>query len=71
MDWIYERGLSCGDVTGLINSWIFSERDRSILYRRYIDGITIENLSLEFDISVSQIKRIVRKGTEAILSHCW
>lgn len=44
-----------------INETIHSERDRDILKRRKIDGITIERLSEEFEMSVSQIKRIIRK----------
>lgn len=45
---------------------IHSERDRKVLERRLIDGVTFERLSEEFDMSVSQIKRIVWKGTEII-----
>ena len=44
-----------------IHEMIHSERDRQILRRRKIDGITIEKLSEEFDISVSQVKRILQK----------
>lgn len=71
MDWIYERGLTCSDVSGLIESWIFSERDRNILRRRFIDGIRLEQLAAEFNMSVSQIKRIVSRGRQTILSQCW
>lgn len=49
-----------------INEYIHSERDRSILKRRLIDGITYEGLAEEFDLSVTQIKRIVYKGTDKI-----
>lgn len=45
----------------LINEWIFSERDRSILKRRLLDGICFEPLAEEFDMSVRQIKNIVYK----------
>ena len=46
----------------LIDEYIHSERDRAILKRRLIDGITYESLAEEFDLSVSQIKRIVYKA---------
>lgn len=71
MAWIFERGLSCTQVSNLIDTWIFNERDRKILYRRFIDGIRLEPLAAEFDLSVSQIKRIINKGRETIISQCW
>lgn len=71
MDWIYERGLSCSDVASLIELWIFNQRDRRILYRRFIDGVHIEELAAEFDLSVSQTKRIISKGKATLVSQCW
>jgi hypothetical protein len=50
-------------VEKLIDEYIHSERDRKILKRRLIDGICYEPLAEEFDLSVSQVKRIVyRQG---------
>ena len=71
MEWIYERGLSCNQIDDLINSWIFSERNRRILHRRFIDGVRIDALSEEFDLSVSQIKRIIAAGKNTLVSQCW
>ena len=48
---------------------IHSERDRRLLERRLIDGITFERLAEENELSVSQVKRIVMKGTEIIFRH--
>ena len=45
---------------------IHSERDRKILERRLIDGITFEQLAEEAEISVSQAKRIVWKGSDIV-----
>ena len=53
-------------ISVAIDEYIHSERDRSILKRRLIDGITYEGLAEEFDLSVTQIKRIVYKGTDKI-----
>lgn len=44
-----------------IDEWIFSERDRAILKRRFLDGQCYEPLAYEFDMSVRQIKNIVYK----------
>lgn len=56
------------EVEQLIDEWIFSERDRAILKRRLLDGICFEPLAEEFDLSVRQIKTIVYKGTQKVLS---
>lgn len=53
-------------VSSLIDEYIHSERDRAILKRRLIDGITYEALAEEFDLSVTQVKRIVYKGEDII-----
>ena len=46
----------------LIDEWIFSERDRQILKRRLLDGITHEKIAEEFDMSDRQIRAIVKKS---------
>lgn len=45
-----------------IDEWVFNERSRQILKRRLLDGITLERLAEEFDISVAQTKRIINRG---------
>lgn len=65
------QDLSCEELDTLINSWIRSERDRCVCRRKLIDGIRFEPLAEEFDLSVSQVKRIVYRGKEIISSHCW
>ena len=52
-----------------IDEWIHSERDRKIMKRRLIDGICFEPLAEEFDMSVTQIKRIVYKHEMKIYAH--
>lgn len=56
-------------ISHLIDEWIRSERDRNILKRRLIDGITFEALAGEFDLSVRQIKNIVYKSQERLFKH--
>lgn len=57
------------DLSRVIEEHIHSERDRAILKRRYIDGICYEPLAEEFNLSVSQIKRIVHKHEYTIFKH--
>ena len=53
-------------IAYLIDEYIHSERDRKIMKRRLIDGICFEPLAEEFDMSVSQVKRIVYKQERKI-----
>lgn len=60
---------SNSQIADLIDEWIHSERDRAIMKRRLIDGLTFEKLAEEFDMSVRQIKRIVYKCSECLFKH--
>lgn len=64
--------LSKTEISDLIDEWIIgknSERNRKILKRRLIDGITYESLAEEFDLSVRQIKNIVYKSEQQLFLH--
>ena len=39
-----------------------AERNRQLLKRRLIDGVTLERLAEEFDMSVTQVKDIIKKN---------
>jgi DNA-directed RNA polymerase sigma subunit (sigma70/sigma32) len=52
-------GLSRSQWEQLIDEWVFNERDRKILKRRLLDGITFEKLAEEFGMSVQQTKTVV------------
>lgn len=56
-------------IRDLIAEYIHSERDRKILCRRLIDGITFERLAEEFDMSVRQIQNIVKKNEDFLFRH--
>ena len=43
-----------------------AERNRKILKRRLIDGITYEQLAEEFDLSVQMIQKIIYKNESKI-----
>lgn len=55
--------LSRTEWEALIDEWIFNERDRQILKRRLLDGLTFEQLANEFNYSTQNIQRIIYKGT--------
>ena len=56
-------------IRDIIAEYIHNERDRRLLERRLIDGITFERLAEECDLSVSHVKRIVWKNTEILSRH--
>lgn len=60
---------SNSEVAKIIDEYIHNERNRRLLKRRYIDGITLESLAEEFDISVRQVKNIIYKNENVILKH--
>lgn len=57
------------DLELLIDEWVRSDRNRKILKRRLIDGIHYEKIAEEFELSDRQIKTIVKKEKENIISH--
>lgn len=66
------RDISRSELENLIDEWIvgsYAERNRKILKRRLIDGICYEPLAEEFDMSVRQIKNIVKANEPKILKH--
>lgn len=63
---IEETGLTANDIIELIDQRVLNERDRKLLRRRYIDGITYEQLAEEFDLSRTQVCNIVYKYQKRI-----
>ena len=64
--------ISRSALTAVIDEWIIGnngERNRQIMKRRCIDGICLEPLAEEFELSHTQIKAIVRKCEGIILQH--
>lgn len=64
-----EHGLSRSQITELTDEWILNARDRQIVKRRLIDGITYEELAEEFHLSAQRVKEIVGKALAVILTH--
>ena len=50
----------------LIDKYIFNERDRLIMKRKLLDGITHERVAEEFDMSTRRIKVIIKQGTDIL-----
>ena len=57
-------------IRELIREHIHSERDRMILARRLIDGVTFERLAEEFEMSPRQIRTIVHRNETILFRYC-
>lgn len=61
---ICERSIS--EWSHLIDEWVYSERDRYILKRHLLDGLTYEQLAEDTGLSTRQIARVVPKAKEIL-----
>lgn len=50
----------------IVEEFIHSERNRRILIRKYCDKRTIDQLAEEFQMSTSQIKRIITRDGDTV-----
>lgn len=60
--------LSKDELDYLIEQYIFNQKYRSVLRRRLFDGIGYEPLAEEYQMSVRQVKNIVYKSMNKIIS---
>ena len=56
-------------IRELIAEYIHSERDRKLLLRRLVDGITFERLAEEFEMSTKQVRTVVHKCEGVLFKH--
>lgn len=61
--------LSKQQVLDLIDAYIFNERNRQILMRRLLDGVSYEDLAEEYSLSVNQVKTVCYKAIDKISAH--
>lgn len=63
-----EMGLTVRELTEIIEQRVFSERDRQILKRRWIDDISYNDLEEEFYLSIDRLKKIVAYHKKALFN---
>lgn len=61
------KDYSNSEIILLINEYVHSERDRLILFDRFVNGLTFSELSDKFYLSERQIKRIVKKADNILI----
>lgn len=58
--------LSNTELSALVDDWVKSQRDRQVMKRKLIDGITYERIAEEQELSVKQVYRIVSKWSRLL-----
>lgn len=61
--------ISRSAMESLIEEWCLKEKYRTILKLRFLDGLTYEEVAERVDMSDRQVKRIVYKYGDVVLSH--
>ena len=64
-----DLGLPRTEIECLIDEWVFHEIHRSILKRRLLDGLTMEQLAEEFELSVERTKEIIYNAQQQLTRH--
>ena len=56
-------------IREIAEEYIHHKRDRILICDRMTEGMTIEALAEKHDLSVTQVKRILKKNMEIIFRH--
>lgn len=59
---IEESNLDRYQFSELIDRWIFDEKDRIILKRKFLDNVSLERIAEDLDMSTRQINRRFNKA---------
>ena len=59
--------LDHDELVRIVEQYVFCEKHRKLLLRRFYDGIAHERLAEEFDMSVSQVKKIIGHYKDLII----
>lgn len=64
------EGMSRSEIEYLIDEWIVdmnhAQRNRLVMRRKIIDGLTYEEAAEEFELSTVQVKNIVKQCKERL-----
>lgn len=66
------EGFCKTEIVNMTDEWIVgrnAKRNRAILLSRFLDGMTYEQIADVYDLSVTQVKRIVYRGEDTIFRH--
>ena len=66
---IEDGNLDRYEWESLIDRWIFDEKNRIILKRKFLDNISLEKISEEIEMSDRQTKRRFNKAKMQLFRH--
>ncbi len=68
---IEDSNLDRFEWENLIDRWIFDEKDRIILKRKFLDNIALEKIAEEKDVNLSsrQVNRRFEKAKKQLFKH--
>ena len=53
----------------IVGEYVHDERARRVMLRKYQDNATLERIAEEEELSVSQVKRIIKKHYNTVFRH--
>lgn len=62
-------GKSREEWISLIQSWVHNEVDRKMLIRHHLDGICLEPLAEEFELSTNRCQERISKARDQLFKH--
>lgn len=63
------RGMPNSKIRYIIDEWIHSSRERSIMKDFLIDGMTFEEMSIKYGISSRWLKELVARNLTNLSEH--
>lgn len=60
---------SCTEWRSIIDDWCYNEKHRAVVKDRLLNGLTYEALAERHELSVSQVKRIVKTEVDNLINH--
>ena len=69
MNIIEDSNLDRYEWQNIIDRWIFDEKDRIILKRKFLDNASLEKIAEEIDLSDKQTKRRFKRAKMQLFKH--
>lgn len=63
------NNISNTELSNYIDEWVRGERNRKLLKRRLIDGVALEPLAEEFNLTADRVKQIVNQERKKFEPH--
>lgn len=65
---VYDFSIPRSEMERLIDEWVLNEQYRNVIKLRFLDGLTFERIAERVSMSERQVKRIVYKYGDRVLT---